>query len=65
MIFDIEGKAAHSGGNFEKGISAIGELAHKIVAIHALTDLKRGCDAECWVSQRRAVRQHDSAFGAW
>ncbi|WP_149537083.1 M20 family metallopeptidase [Siccirubricoccus phaeus] len=41
-IFDIEGKAAHSGGNFEAGISAIGELAAKITAIHALTDLKRG-----------------------
>ncbi len=42
MSFEVHGKAAHSGGNFEKGISAIGELAHKIVAIHALTDLKRG-----------------------
>jgi glutamate carboxypeptidase len=42
MAFDIEGKAAHSGGNFEAGISAIGELAAKITAIHALTDLKRG-----------------------
>ncbi len=42
MIFDIEGKAAHSGGNFEAGISAIGELAAKITAIHALTDLQRG-----------------------
>lgn len=42
MRFEIVGKAAHSGGNFEKGISAIGELAHKIVALHALTDLKRG-----------------------
>ncbi len=42
MRMEIHGKAAHSGGNFEKGISAIGELAHKIVAIHALTDLKRG-----------------------
>ncbi len=41
-IFDIEGKAAHSGGNFEAGISAIEELARKIQAIHALTDLKRG-----------------------
>src|SRR5215211_7356746 len=41
-IFEIEGKAAHSGGNFEAGVSAIGELAHKITAIHALTDLKRG-----------------------
>jgi glutamate carboxypeptidase len=41
-VFDIEGKAAHSGGNFEAGISAIGELAAKITALHALTDLKRG-----------------------
>jgi glutamate carboxypeptidase len=41
-IVEIEGKAAHSGGNFEAGVSAIGELAHKITAIHALTDLKRG-----------------------
>ena len=41
-IFEIEGKAAHSGGNFEAGVSAIGELAAKITAIHALTDLKRG-----------------------
>ena len=40
--FEIFGKAAHSGGNFEKGISAIGELAHKIVAMHRLTDLERG-----------------------
>jgi glutamate carboxypeptidase len=42
LTFEITGKAAHSGGNFEKGISAIGELAHKIVALHELTDLKRG-----------------------
>ncbi len=42
MRFDIYGKAAHSGGNFTSGISAIGELAHKIVAIHALTDLAKG-----------------------
>ena len=39
---EVTGKAAHSGGNFENGISAIGELAHKIVAIHRLTDLERG-----------------------
>jgi glutamate carboxypeptidase len=42
MVMEIEGKAAHSGGNFEAGISAIGELAQKITAIHALTDLARG-----------------------
>ncbi|WP_249142291.1 M20 family metallopeptidase [Bradyrhizobium sp. AUGA SZCCT0160] len=42
MRFEIAGKAAHSGGNFAEGISAIGELAHKIVQIHALTDLAKG-----------------------
>jgi glutamate carboxypeptidase len=42
MRFEVFGKAAHSGGAFEKGISAIGELAHKIVAMHKVTDLPRG-----------------------
>ena len=42
MRFEVFGRAAHSGNNFADGISAIGELAHKIVAIHALTDLARG-----------------------
>jgi glutamate carboxypeptidase len=42
MAVDIEGRAAHSGGNFEAGISAIGEMAQKITAVHALTDLARG-----------------------
>lgn len=42
MRFEVFGKAAHSGNNFEAGISAIGELAHKIVKIHALTDIAKG-----------------------
>ncbi len=42
MAMRITGKAAHSGGNFSAGISAIEELAQKIIAIHALTDLERG-----------------------
>jgi glutamate carboxypeptidase len=42
LRFEVFGKAAHSGGNFEKGISAIGELAHMIIAMHRLTDLARG-----------------------
>jgi len=40
--FRITGRAAHSGGNFPDGISAIEELARKVQAIHALTDLDRG-----------------------
>jgi glutamate carboxypeptidase len=42
MRFEVTGKAAHAGANFEQGISAIGEAAHKIVALHALTDLQKG-----------------------
>jgi glutamate carboxypeptidase len=42
LRFEVTGRAAHAGINFEKGISAIGELAHKIVIVHALTDLGRG-----------------------
>jgi glutamate carboxypeptidase len=41
-VMRITGKAAHSGGNFSEGISAIEELARKIQALHALTDLERG-----------------------
>jgi glutamate carboxypeptidase len=42
MRFEITGKAAHSGANFEQGISAIGELAHKTLALHALSDPANG-----------------------
>lgn len=40
--FEIGGKAAHAGVNFTEGASAIGELAHKITALHALTDVPQG-----------------------
>ena len=39
---EITGKAAHSGGNFTDSISAIEELARKITALHAITDLTKG-----------------------
>jgi len=42
MRFAITGKAAHSGANFEAGISAINELAHKTLALHALSDPGNG-----------------------
>ncbi|EHS57640.1 M20 family metallopeptidase [Paenibacillus sp. Aloe-11] len=38
----VTGKAAHSGEEPEKGRSAIGELAHKIIQLHALTDPSAG-----------------------
>jgi glutamate carboxypeptidase len=42
MRLKVFGRAAHSGGNFKDGVSAITELAHKIVALSAITDLERG-----------------------
>jgi glutamate carboxypeptidase len=42
MRFDIKGKAAHSGANFEQGISAINELAHKTLALHGLSRPDKG-----------------------
>jgi glutamate carboxypeptidase len=38
----ITGKAAHSGLDFEKGESAVIELARQIIAISNMVDLKRG-----------------------
>ncbi len=38
----VTGKAAHSGVDFEKGASAIAELARQITAITGFTDLQRG-----------------------
>lgn len=42
MRLRITGKAAHSGGNYREGISAIGELGHKITALHALSNPDEG-----------------------
>ena len=38
----VTGQASHSGLDFEKGQSAILELAHQILAISRMTDLQRG-----------------------
>jgi glutamate carboxypeptidase len=38
----VKGVAAHSGGNFQDGRSAIVELAHQILAINAMVDLDLG-----------------------
>jgi glutamate carboxypeptidase len=42
MRFDIDGKASHSGLAIEEGISAIDELAYKIIKIKELMDLDKG-----------------------
>jgi glutamate carboxypeptidase len=41
-VLKVTGKAAHSGLDFEKGQSAIVELARQIIAITKLVDLKHG-----------------------
>jgi glutamate carboxypeptidase len=41
-ILKVTGKAAHSGLDFEKGESAIVELARQVIAVSKLVDLKRG-----------------------
>ncbi|WHT48016.1 M20 family metallopeptidase [Sporosarcina thermotolerans] len=38
----VKGKATHSGIEPQNGISAIGELAHKIIKLHALTNHDEG-----------------------
>jgi glutamate carboxypeptidase len=38
----VTGRPAHAGIEPEKGISALLELAHQTVALHALTDLEKG-----------------------
>jgi glutamate carboxypeptidase len=42
MRIEVVGKAAHAGNNIADGVSAIEELARKIVKLHALTDLPNG-----------------------
>jgi glutamate carboxypeptidase len=42
MVLRARGRAAHAGGDFEKGVNAILELARKTVEASALTDLARG-----------------------
>lgn len=42
MTLDVAGKAAHAGAAPQDGISAIEELAHKIIRLHALTDNDKG-----------------------
>lgn len=42
MRAEFLGKAAHSGANYEKGVSAIVDLGHKIPRLQGLTDLEAG-----------------------
>jgi len=42
FIVKVKGRAAHAGGDHEKGRNAIEEMAHQILAIQKLTDYKVG-----------------------
>jgi glutamate carboxypeptidase len=42
FIVKVKGRAAHAGGDHHKGINAIEEMAHQVLAIQKLTDYKVG-----------------------
>jgi glutamate carboxypeptidase len=41
IVFSLQGKAAHAGGDWQNGLSAIEAMAQRIPAIHALSDPQR------------------------
>ena len=42
LVVTVHGRAAHAGGDHEKGRNAIEELAHQVLAIQKLTDYDQG-----------------------
>jgi glutamate carboxypeptidase len=42
FTLEVNGVASHSGVDPEKGVSAIEEMAHQILTLHAMSDLARG-----------------------
>jgi glutamate carboxypeptidase len=47
----IQGRAAHAGVEPQKGISAVQELAHQVIALHALNDYDAGTTVNVGVVQ--------------
>jgi glutamate carboxypeptidase len=45
LTLEVTGRAAHSGGAHEQGISAIEELCRKVLELHGLTDYETGTTA--------------------
>jgi glutamate carboxypeptidase len=59
----IEGKGAHAGGSFQHGASAVVELAHQILALHAMVDVDDGITlnvAPIWGGSRPNVISPDA-----
>lgn len=52
----VTGRAAHAGNEPEKGISAIEEMAHQVLALHKFTNLEIGTTVNVGVMQGGAVR---------
>jgi glutamate carboxypeptidase len=52
----VTGRAAHTGNEPEKGISAVEEMAHQILKLHSLTDFSRGTTVNVGVVNGGAVR---------
>jgi glutamate carboxypeptidase len=48
---EIEGLASHSGAAHDRGVSAVEELAHQILALEGMTDYKRGTTVNVGVVQ--------------
>jgi glutamate carboxypeptidase len=51
LTIEVTGRAAHSGGAHEQGISAIEELCRKVPDLHALTDYSTGTTANVGLIQ--------------
>jgi glutamate carboxypeptidase len=55
FTLEITGRAAHAGVEPERGISAIQEVAHQILALHSLTDMSQGTTVNVGVVQGGTV----------
>jgi glutamate carboxypeptidase len=63
FVMRVEGRGAHSGGNFQDGASAVVELAHQILLLHAMVDLDQGITlnaAPVWGGSRPNVISPDA-----
>ncbi len=62
----ISGRAAHAGVEPEKGVSAVEELAHQVLALHGLTDMEAGTTVNVGVvaagTRANVVAAHAEAF---
>lgn len=63
FVMRVEGRGAHSGGNFQDGASAIVELARQILRLHEMVDIDRGITlnaAPIWGGSRPNVISPDA-----